>query len=530
MVVPARQILAETIINVNQAGYLTEDTKVAIISSDEPLDSALFRVLAPDGGAAFQGFLLRDLGPYLRFPHNYHADFSPLQTSGRYRLQIGLLASPEFSVGENAYRSLPDSLLRFFRLQRCGDSDPLLHSPCHPKDASAVQFGNGRREGGVDLTGGWHDAGDYVKFTVTTAYSSYLLLLTAEYFPRFEQKLLAEARIGLDWLLKMHPAPDRLFTQVADASDHIPDWRLPEHDPLASKRLAYSFPSQAQAGIAAAAFAIASTAYDRSGDSCYSERCLTASLSLYRLAYSGRIPAGDCPVDSHYCDREARDNLALAAVELFVATREESYLDSGKAILERLGAGGWVSWGDLEGFACGRIAPYWSRGFEMLQATLESFEERAAKNPYFYPAKEYIWGSLAFQIGVADLALIYERVSGEKRFRPLAERQRDFLFGANPFGVSFVARVGSDWPARFHHQISSIRGIQLPGAVAGGPVPQKAFTKSRIRLEAPDRFASLQSAGAVYHDDRMDFLCNEPTIAGNAGAILLIAWFAELGR
>ncbi|HKZ77985.1 MAG TPA: glycoside hydrolase family 9 protein [Pyrinomonadaceae bacterium] len=41
--------------------------------------------------------------------------------------------------------------------------------------------------------------------------------------------ILDEARWGLDWMLKLHPAPDRLYHQVADDRDHK-GWRLPQNE------------------------------------------------------------------------------------------------------------------------------------------------------------------------------------------------------------------------------------------------------------------------------------------------------------
>src|SRR5262249_31571487 len=41
--------------------------------------------------------------------------------------------------------------------------------------------------------------------------------------------LLDEARWGLDWMLRLHPAPDQLYHQVADDRDHI-GFRLPQND------------------------------------------------------------------------------------------------------------------------------------------------------------------------------------------------------------------------------------------------------------------------------------------------------------
>src|SRR3989338_10516544 len=64
-------------------------------------------------------------------------------------------------------QELLKSAIQFYAYQRCGDANnPLLEEHelgpmCHLQDGEAV---------GLDLTGGWHDAGDHVKVTLTTAY------------------------------------------------------------------------------------------------------------------------------------------------------------------------------------------------------------------------------------------------------------------------------------------------------------------------------------------------------------------------
>jgi len=529
LLLSASTAFCQMMINVNQVGYLPDEAKIAVIASQEPLDSATFHLLASDGKVDFTGTLSADLGEYLAFKHHYLANFHRFKDIGKYRVAVGLLESQTFEIGNSLYGGIPDSLMRFFKVQRCGSNDALLHAECHLYDVRKVVSKNGTSDAPLDLTGGWHDAGDYVKFSVTTAYSSYLLLLTAELFPKSKPQLEAEARIGLEWLLKMHPTPDRLITQVEGVADHKVGWRMPEADPLAKKRTAYEFPSQAQAGIVSAALAFGARAYREGDANELAGRFLRASEELYAFALSGRLSAAASPPDSHYFDAEARDDLALAAAELYATTQRVEYLDSAKAILSVIGAGGWVSWGDVEGFACYRAGQFWPASVEMLQASLQRYEQIADNNPYGYPASSFPWGSLALQTGVANLAVLYAKMTGDRQFDTLAIRQRDFLLGTNPYGVSLVSELGSVHVRHFHHQIAAIKRIPLPGGVAGGLVSRKTFTTSGIRLEAPDRFASIQSTTTVFHDDRMDFLTNEPTISGVAQAILLLAWCENAG-
>jgi hypothetical protein len=117
----------------------------------------------------------------------------------------------------------------------------------------------------LDVTGGWHDAADLFKYLITSANATAQLLVAYEItHPRPESTpaaprkgqsaaaaghpldtdrfealgnpdangipdLLDEARWGLTGMLKLHPAPDALYHQVADDRDHV-GFRLPPND------------------------------------------------------------------------------------------------------------------------------------------------------------------------------------------------------------------------------------------------------------------------------------------------------------
>ena len=96
----------------------------------------------------------------------------------------------------------------------------------------------------IDVSGGWHDASDYLQYSTTSANATYHLLAAYRDFPNVfkDQKqangldgsnsipdVLDEAKWGLDWLLKMHPKDDWLFNQLGDDRDHR-GMRIPKED------------------------------------------------------------------------------------------------------------------------------------------------------------------------------------------------------------------------------------------------------------------------------------------------------------
>lgn len=174
----------------------------------------------------------------------YRADFSSLTTPGKYFVVIGTDTSASFLIDANIYNAIFETGLKFFGIQRCGNTKSQLHAPCHLKDGSAV---------GHDLTGGWHDCGDHFKVSETVAYATYVLSTTyLVYEDKAEDRygnsyddtvftdgipdVLYEAKIGADYIFKLYKASkaDGLIAQgdmyhsvgVADG-DHA-YWDVPE--------------------------------------------------------------------------------------------------------------------------------------------------------------------------------------------------------------------------------------------------------------------------------------------------------------
>ncbi|MFH1747269.1 MAG: glycoside hydrolase family 9 protein, partial [Planctomycetota bacterium] len=196
-VVPA---VGEAWIRVNQIGYLPDDPKVALLSSDEPL-SGDFTV------GEFTADIGADAGAWGPFKHNYRLDFTALTTPGRYRIRFGEVQSQTFTIGKEAYQDVPGKLLEFMRLQRCGDN-PVTGKKCHQQDA--IDTVTGAR---VDLRGGWHDAGDRLKHMITTSYCVAALQLAGA---------ADEARHGADLLVRIHPNAETIYVQIGDDRDHLP--------------------------------------------------------------------------------------------------------------------------------------------------------------------------------------------------------------------------------------------------------------------------------------------------------------------
>jgi hypothetical protein len=184
-------------------------------------------------------------GAYGPFKQSYRLNFSAFQKPGKYYLQAGGARSPVFSIDKDVYKGSADFALRYMRQQRTG-FNPFLKDSCHTRDGYTLYAAAAGLPDSsfVDVTGGWHDASDYLQYSTTSATATYNLLLAYRDFPGvFSDEFSAnglpgnnnipdiadEAGWGLEWLLKMFPSANVMFNQIADDRDHI-SMRMPALD------------------------------------------------------------------------------------------------------------------------------------------------------------------------------------------------------------------------------------------------------------------------------------------------------------
>lgn len=130
-------------------------------------------------------------------------DFSDFNTPGQYTISIGDIHSKPFPIGNSAYLSTAWHTLNFFFSERCGFDQPGIHQECH-QDVF-MYHPDGRS---ISVSGGWHDAADLTQGTGNTAESGIALLEMAGTVQGkdsiFYERLLEEARWGLNWILRTH--------------------------------------------------------------------------------------------------------------------------------------------------------------------------------------------------------------------------------------------------------------------------------------------------------------------------------------
>ncbi|MCC8195361.1 MAG: glycoside hydrolase family 9 protein [Ruminococcus sp.] len=528
-------------IHINQAGYLPESEKIAVL----PFQAETFKVIDTDGNVAFEGKCTR-----FGFDENSgdtvcKADFSELKTDGEYRVVAADAASPLFRIGEHALDKTFRDLVRAYYYFRCGcelkpeNAGKFTHGACHTSPASEW-FDHSVKK---DVSGGWHDAGDYGRYVTPGACAAAQLLYAYILYPNALGKLdlnipesgngmpdfLSEVKYELDWLMKMQKADGAVYHKVSTAQHAR--FVMPENDMGALYLLPIS--SMATADLAAVC-ALGYRVY-KEFDSDYAGKLLDAAkLSLGWLdedpQFIGfRNPEG-C-VTGGYGEGGDKDNRFWAYSEMFAATGDEKYLDKAKELLvydfprTEFGVGSIGGFGTLAYLTSGRI-PESDRLAEAFKSMFISQAQRlrwlADRSGYMaaMDERDYGWGS---NMGLMKHGMIFavcDTLCGAHEFGVYAKRQFDVLMGVNAVGMSYVSGNVERAIGHPHLRPAATDGIDecIPGFVSGGANrrPVEGIAEKYIPKGTPPMksFADVQDLYSV----------NEVTIYWNSPAVFVAAY------
>lgn len=520
-------------IRINQLGYTVNDIKTGIIFSELPLELKSVNIRLAEDNTIIKtpSIKLKLLAkPDIKFKNIASFDFTDLRIEGEYYIEYSGIRSNRFKIEEGIFNNVVDSLLLFFKVQRCGPTDPYLHSVCHLSDIARV---NGSMDSSiVDLTGGWHDAGDYIKFLSTTAYTTYLMMFAYEFDKKkfgFDHNhngvadILDEAKIGLDWLLRCNYQGDSLVIQVQDTSDHSVGWRLPEQDSLRYNRVGFTGSGKNIIGFYTAALSMASRIWrDEIADEQFAEKCLRTALNFYKLKEF--IPDIGSSASAHYKDTDFWGKISLAAIELFESTFDNIYLTEAKMYADNAGPDYWWSWGNMNSLAHYKIAKYDSSYLKYLRASLDFYFKNMNSSAFDEPMN-YSWGTTNSFLGSALTEIFYRSLTKDDRYEKLSVTQRDFILGRNKWGLSFISGTGTKYPGQIHSQIAFFNNGYIPGALVGGPAPVN--TLQQFNFIPYEGIFSYFNDDVQYHDERLNFITNEPTIISNATALFVMGYYSK---
>jgi hypothetical protein len=561
-------------IRINQLGYTPQSVKVAVWVSKVPNQQLMqFELVeAASAKVVFKGKAGKNFGGYGPFSSVYRLNFSGYKKTGIFYLKAGNAVSPQFKITADPYKGAADFALRYMRQQRSG-FNPFLNDSCHTKDGYII-YGSVADNTHIDVSGGWHDASDYLQYVTTSANATYHLLAAYRDFPVvFTDSHLAngkagkngvadvldEARWGLDWLLKMHPRPDWMFNQLADDRDHA-GFRLPNKDSVdygwgkGNGRPVYFLTGEPQglgkyknrttgtastAGKFASAFALGARIYNKQ-DKAFAKLLQQKSLSAY--AYGLRKPgvAQTAPNKAPYFYEEDNwvDDMELAAAALYQLTGNSNYLKAAVSYSNQEPVTPWMGadtarhyqWYPFHNFGHYEIAER-IKGAESeklisyYKAGIDKVWRKASRNG-FYRGIPFIWCSNNLTTSFAIQCYLYRQLSHDRSYEELEQACFDWLFGCNPWGKSMVYGLpaNGDTPRNPHSSLSHLNNFPLDGALVDGPVYATIFKSLKgLELFAPDQYSDFQSDLVVYHDDFGDYSTNEPTMDGTASLVYLLA-------
>ena len=514
-------------ININQVGYRPDGRKIAVFR--DVTDQTEFSVVNADTKEkVFTGKLENKTENKSAGETNYTGDFSSVTTAGKYYISCnGLDDSYTFEIGDKVYSNLLDDSVRMLYLQRCGvkvEDKDFGHEACHT--SLATVYGTSEK---IDVSGGWHDAGDYGRYVVPAAKAVADLLYAYQATPDLYSDninipesgngtpdILDEARFELEWMMKMQASDGGAYHKVSCAT--FPGYVAPtaEKDEL----IVTPVSSTATADFCAS-MALAAEFYEKY-DKEFASKCMEAAKKAWAWLEANPNFVFKNPEDivtGEYGDRTDKDERYWAAAQMYRATKDEKYLSSLGKASEGLD---WSTVGDY-----GNIALVTMNGIDKNSDAYKNAEkaiigqaDRMAGNvsasPYGSAITKYNWGS---NMTIANAGIIFglaQQLTGKTSYGEAAQAQLNYLLGVNPVGTSFVSGYGTVSPENPHHRPSMAVGHAMKGMLAGG-------VNENLEDSAAKAYCNGLPAAKCFVDNSESYSTNEITIYWNSPLTYLLS-------
>lgn len=404
----------------------------------------------------------------------------------------GIEGTGDYNYGEALQKSLI-----FYELQRSGALPETVR--CNWRGDSCLNDGN---DNGVDLSGGWYDAGDNVKFNLPMSYSAAMLGWSIyEDRDAYEKSnqlkyALNNIRWANDYFIKCHPSDEVYYYQVGSGNQDHTFWGSAEVVDLRMSRPSYkvtaSAPGSAVCGETAASLAICSIIF-ADIDSEYSKLCLSHAKSLYEFADRYKSDAGYTEANGFYNSWSGfYDELAWAGAWLYLATNDKAYLTKAETYYPKAGQDfDWaMCWDDVHIGAAILLARITGKDIYInaVEKHLDFWTVGTSDGKRItYSPKGLAWldswGSLRYATTTGFLAMIYaesESCSATRKeiYNKFGLSQANYALGST--GFSYQIGYGNDYPLNPHHrtaQGSYCDNMNTPspgrhilyGALVGGP-------------------------------------------------------------
>ena len=532
---------------VNQLGYRINDEKTVFVKTEKGKED-FFVVNAETGKIAWQGKLSETADDPASKSKVARGDFSGVNQPGTYYIYTEAGSSYTFRIGDDVYADLYKDVVLMLYRQRCGVAtdkaiagEDFAHEACHTGEAKI--FGTDKKK---DVSGGWHDAGDYGRYVVSGAKT------VADLFAAYEDygvkadnlgvpesgngtpDLLDEARFELDWMLKMQD------DETGGVYHKVTGMTFPGMSATPEKETAEMViapVSTTATGDFAAVMARAAIIY-KDIDAAFAAKAYEAAAKAWKYIADNNDTTGfknpEGMDTGEYPDTNTLDERFWAAAELYLAANIEaagakkSDADTYAAFIKKtmsdsnlkLGLG----WTDMAMYAVYDLAKssteFSADAKKLLLAEADKLISAASGDRYYQSlGTNYYWGS---NMGIAsngELLYMAARVADEKaapNYKKAASKNLDYLLGANAMGYSFVTGYGEFSPKKVHHRPSVAAGKAMPGMLVGGAdnALEDDYAKKMCKNEAPSM---------CYVDNDASYSTNEVTVYWNSPLIYILA-------
>lgn len=417
---------------------------------------------------------------------------------------------------EYNYAKLLQESLYFFDANMCGtdvgETTALSwRNDCHGEDATFDYDGET-----VDVSGGFHDAGDHVKFGLPQGYSAAMLALSYKEF--------GEAFDGLgqtehykkimeyfcDYFVNCAIYTDNanktgsvkaFCYQVGDGTDNVnysdhAYWGPPEKQTGYNRKEVTLFTTDDMPAtdiVSISACALALHAYNFPNDA-KSTQYLQTAKDLFAYAKS-KDPKPYWV--TQYRSETYKDDYASAAAALYLATKDATYLSELNSNYAP-DAGWTLCWDKTWGIAAA-LKGDWNMAY-----SIANYNQDKNTDQGFRFVDQ--WGSARYNAAEQFLGLVYDKNTSKNSFGDWATGQMNYLLGNNDNKRCFVVGYNENSAKYPHHRaasnssdasIHSENHYTLLGALVGGP----------------------NDLNDSYSDSQTEYVCNEVAIDYNVGLV-----------
>ncbi len=425
---------------------------------------------------------------------------------------------------EYNYAKLLQYSLYFYDANMCGNEvgeTSLLdwRDDCHTFDTTTYTRTDGSTVN-VDLTGGFHDAGDHVKFGLPEAYAAFMLGMSydtnkAAYTQAGQAGHLqditthfADYFVDCTVLSADGSKVEAFCCQVGQgggSNDHG-YWGAPEAQTNANRPIYFTSASQPSTDIVSLSAAALAMQYNNFGGSEY----LLTAKKLFEYAKNNNKAVNQTAA-GYYSSSSWEDDYCLAALMLYKVTGDSQYLNEFNKYASNSNAQKpyWpLGWDNV-----GPAVAYYNNNSSALN-TLMNISNGNSNNGYRCIDD---WGSARYNTSMQYTGLLYDKMTGTSTYKSWSEGQMQYILGNNSKNMCFVVGYNNKSAKYPHHRAAS--------GYTGGP--QGTSTQANVLIGALVGGPKLDGS---YTDSASDYVCNEVAIDYNATLVAASAALYDLYR